>query len=263
MPYASSYVIAHILGETQSIVYRYLTRELGLVYKFSRYVPHRLENYQKMNRVIKSHELLSVLKTCKHNGWRDIITGDQSWFGLCYGSSGKWCFPDESNPIIVKDKIYIEKVMLTVIWGVNDFYVIDFLPQGAKYNSSYFIEHILTKLYEKKEIIWPKNAHRNIWLHLDNCRVHNSKVTMSKTEEYGFKRAPHPEYSPDIAPSDFFLFGYVKEKLKNHAFDTLEDLKESIIEILSQISRDMRKSVFEEWIKRCTKVIELHGEYIV
>jgi hypothetical protein len=26
------------------------------------------------------------------------------------------------------------------------------------------------------------------------------------------KRLPHPIYSPDIAPSDFFIFEYLKEK---------------------------------------------------
>ena len=58
------------------------------------------------------------------------------------------------------------------------------------------------------------NGERKIWLHLDNCKVHNSKKTSEAIEQFGFKRAPHPPYSPDIAPSDFFLFGYTKTKLK-------------------------------------------------
>ena len=66
---------------------------------------------------------------------------------------------------------------------------------------------------------------KKIWLHLDNSRVHNSKVTLSITEKYGFKRAPHPAYSPDIAPSDSFLFGYIKGKLKGCLLKSLDDLK--------------------------------------
>jgi hypothetical protein len=31
------------------------------------------------------------------------------------------------------------------------------------------------------------------------------------------KQAPHPPYSPDLAPSDFFLFGYVKGKMMDIA----------------------------------------------
>ena len=62
--------------------------------------------------------------------------------------------------------------------------------------------------------IWSESDTKKNWLRLDNYRVHNSKVTLEKTEEYSFKRAPHPAYSPDIAPSDFFLFRYMKEMLK-------------------------------------------------
>jgi len=32
---------------------------------------------------------------------------------------------------------------------------------------------------------------------------------------------PHPSYSPDLAPCDFFLFPKLKLKLKGHRFDTI------------------------------------------
>jgi hypothetical protein len=53
--------------------------------------------------------------------------------------------------------------------------------------------------------------HSNIHPH----RVHDSKVLCEKIVEYGFKRAPHPTYSPDIAPSDFFFYFIFKKKKKN------------------------------------------------
>ena len=79
-----------------------------------------------------------------------------------------------------------------------------------------------------KADIWGESDVKKIWLHLDNFRVHNSKVTFAITEKYGFKRAPHPAYSPDIAPSYFCLFGYMKEKLKGCSLKSLDDLKEKI-----------------------------------
>ena len=62
--------------------------------------------------------------------------------------------------------------------------------------------------------IWSESDTKKNWLRLDNYRVHNSKVTLEKTEEYSFKGAPHPAYSQDIAQSDFFPFRYMKEMLK-------------------------------------------------
>jgi hypothetical protein len=30
------------------------------------------------------------------------------------------------------------------------------------------------------------------------------------------QRIPHPDYSPDLGPSEFFLFGYIKRKLTEY-----------------------------------------------
>ena len=87
-------------------------------------------------------------------------------------------------------------------------------------------------------------------------------MTLAITEKYGFKRAPHIAYLLDLAPSDFFLFGYMKEKLKGCSLKSLDDLKEKIYEILSKISREFRKSVFEKWIYRRKIVIAQNGEYV-
>jgi len=81
------------------------------------------------------------------------------------------------------------------------------------------VKHILNRLVEMKADIWNESDVNRIRLPLDNSRIHNSKVT------YGFKRAPYPDYSPNIAPSDFFLFGYMKEKLKGCSFKSLDDLE--------------------------------------
>jgi hypothetical protein len=40
---------------------------------------------------------------------------------------------------------------------------------------------------------------------------------------------PHPPYSPDLAPCDFFLFPKMKLKLKGRRFDTIEEIDQSQI----------------------------------
>ena len=72
----------------------------------------------------------------------------------------------------------MQKVMVTIVWGVNGIYIVDFLPYGRSYNSSYFVEHILNRIVETKADIWSESDFKRIWLHLDNCRVHNSKVSI-------------------------------------------------------------------------------------
>jgi hypothetical protein len=42
------------------------------------------------------------------------------------------------------------------------------------------------------------------------------------------KRAPHPPYSPDLAPCDFYLFGYIKGRLAGASFEEPHQLLQAI-----------------------------------
>lgn len=105
----------------------------------------------------------------------------------------------------------------------------------------------------------PKLGSKGIKLHIDNARPH---LVQNKFDELGISRLPHPPYSPDLAPSDFFLFGYLKNKLMGHHFDSEADLLSKSEKILKKISRFTLEKVFEEWIERLKLCIELEGDYL-
>jgi hypothetical protein len=42
------------------------------------------------------------------------------------------------------------------------------------------------------------------------------------------KLVPHPPYSQNLAPSEFFLLGYIKQKIAGQEFVSLDDLLEAI-----------------------------------
>jgi len=52
-------------------------------------------------------------------------------------------------------------------------------------------------------------------------------MTMRQLTDNNMTVVPHPPYSPDIAPSDFFLFSKLKMKLKGRRFQTEEIQAES------------------------------------
>jgi hypothetical protein len=60
----------------------------------------------------------------------------------------------------------------------------------------------------------------------------------------------HPPYSPDLAPSDFFLFGCVKGKFVGKQEEMREDLVFEVRNIIEDIRREVLKSVFESWKRR-------------
>jgi histone-lysine N-methyltransferase SETMAR len=97
-------------------------------------------------------------------------------------------------------------------------------------------------------------------LHFDNASPHKSHLTSSFLETYGIKSLAAPAYSPDLAPSDFFLFGYMKSLLKGTVFANEDDLKEAIDSILRNISSEILRRSFLNWKKRCIAVAK-NGEY--
>jgi hypothetical protein len=76
------------------------------------------------------------------------------------------------------------------------------------------------------------------------------------------KRALYPPYSLDLAPSDFYLFVYVKHHLQGHEFTERAELVPVISKIVNQIPTDTLADVFDEWMRRLERCIDINGEYV-
>ena len=71
----------------------------------------------------------------------------------------------------------------------------------------------------------------------------------------------HPAYSPDLAPSDFFLFPKIKEILKGRYFNDLDDIRSNTMANLKAISQNQFQNCFEGWTRRWHRCIASQGEY--
>ena len=151
--------------------------------------------------------------------------------------------------------------MLTVFWNTEGFIIIDLLPEGLKFNSEYFITNILEKIYQMTSDLGLKSRCK-ITLHFDNARVHTARKVIQFMDLHQMKRALHPPFSPDIAASDFYLFGFLKDRLAGKVFESVDELFEGIAQILSKIPQETLINVFHEWEERLRQVIEKNGEYI-
>lgn len=75
----------------------------------------------------------------------------------------------------------------------------------------------------------PLAVTRNVWFHQDGAPAHNSRiVTNFLAERFGDRRigthAPvaWPPRYPDLTPLDFFLWGYMKQKVYVRAYDNID-----------------------------------------
>jgi hypothetical protein len=59
-----------------------------------------------------------------------------------------------------------------------------------------------------------------------------------------------------------YLFGYVKHRLQGHEFTEGAELVSAISEILNQIPTDTLADVFDNWMRRLQRCIDINGEYV-
>jgi hypothetical protein len=69
-----------------------------------------------------------------------------------------------------------------------------------------------SKYHWNHEYTSPANTTQGHWLHIHNARPHKAALSFLKTEEARFNRLQQLPYSHDLAPCDFFLFGYLKKE---------------------------------------------------
>jgi hypothetical protein len=65
-----------------------------------------------------------------------------------------------------------------------------------------------------------------------------------------------------LAPSDLFLFDYVKGKLIGYRTETPSELLVRIRIILAEIPQETLNAVFLEWIERLQKCVQVDGEHV-
>jgi transposase len=56
-----------------------------------------------------------------------------------------------------------------------------------------------------------------VFLHA-NARPHTPAITRELLEQFNWELFDHPPYSPDLAPSDYHLFTYLKNWLQSQLF---------------------------------------------
>ena len=126
--------------------------------------------------------------------------------------------------------VFIERsFLLSVQWDYKGIVYFELLPSNRTINSVVYIEQ-LTKLSNAVEEKRPELTNRKgVVFHHDNARLYTSLVTRQKLLELGWDVLPHPPYSPDLAPSDYFLF----RSLQNSLNKKIKKLKISIMMMIS------------------------------
>ena len=107
----------------------------------------------------------------------------------------------------------MKKVTISLFWDAKGIILIDYLQNGATVNAQYYSNLLSVGLKRSLQNKRRGKLSGEILYHHDNAPPHAAKLTRDTLVGFGWTVLPHPPYSPDLAPSDFHLFGKLKEPL--------------------------------------------------
>ena len=110
---------------------------------------------------------------------------------------------------------------------------------------------------------WPKHLrtseYKKYYSQQDWTPPHTSNIVQ---EWLASKFGPRPARSPDLNPCDYFLWGYLKDRVYKPLPKTLDDLKVNIGREIGNIKPDGLKSTFLNFRKSLNLIIEAKGNHI-
>jgi [histone H3]-lysine36 N-dimethyltransferase SETMAR len=88
------------------------------------------------------------------------------------------------------------------------YYILDYLELISNENYIALLERLNDEIKKKRSHLKKKK----VLFHQDNALYHKSIKTTAKELDLGYELLSHPTYSPDLAPSDLFLFFFPNTK---------------------------------------------------
>jgi histone-lysine N-methyltransferase SETMAR len=85
------------------------------------------------------------------------------------------------------------------------------------------------KLWDAIHRKGPGPLARGVLLHHDNARPHAARETQKRIQEPQWELLEHPPYSPDLASSEFYLFGPLKDHLDGKYFADDEEVETEVL----------------------------------
>ena len=204
-------------------VYSIIHDELHMTKVSARWIPRLLTQIQKQNRAECSQELLDLCNADEDNFFSRLITVDESWIHHfdpeTKQASMQWKHSASPPPKKACVQPSAGKVMLTVFWDECGVIYTDYLEKGKTITGQYY-SNLLTNLRQEIKLKRRGMLSRGVLLLHDNAPAHSSLAAMDTAGRCGYQILPHPPYSPDLAPSDFFLFPTLKSALRGQHFPT-------------------------------------------
>ena len=135
----------------------------------------------------------------------------------------------------------------------------EFVPPGQTVNHAFY-KDVLERL--RKRVQRYRRDIADDWvLQHENASAHTAISIREFLAKKNIPVLPHPPYSPDIAPCDFYLFPKLKSKLKGYHFGTMENIQIIVTDELNTLTENDFQYCYDQWKKRWNHCVTSQGSY--
>ena len=256
-PYFTPKSMEPFLGIDHRTIKRILVEDLDMVKVSTKWLPKILSSDQKQIRVDCARKMISSIESMDDISY--LFTQDETWLYMEYGRRHMWLKSGMKPPVVEKRHIASKKTMISVSFSPVGLFKITALPKNQNFNKAFYVDNVLSDLHNYLGGNKRSNVSKNVVLHTNNAPSHRVD---DELHNLGINRLVHPPYTPDLAPCDFFLFGYIKMRLEGRSYDNADNIVQEVTNIMLNISQETYLRVFQEWIRRLKACVDTKGEYV-
>ena len=260
-------LLAQRLGVSWSTTYRILTRDIRL-FPYKVQVVQKLTSVNKEKRLHFAKEFSQFLAT-KPRSLNEIWFTDECHFWLNgYVNKQNMRLWSETNLNAIEEKpLHPEKV--TVWAAISSHGIIGpcFIRETVNSDNYHTLltESVIPELENRGHL-------KKAIFQQDGAKLHTSDENLLLLRNVFKKREisnhfPNlfncgwnwPPYSPDLNPCDYFLWGYLKDRVYVNNPTTCDDLEMEILQVMRDIPSNIYNLVLRNFVTRLEQVVEVDG----
>jgi len=136
------------------------------------------------------------------------------------------------------------------------------MPRGNTVNSATYADLLKNHLHPAIKSKRCGILRTCVFLQHDNAWPHTARSTVAPIQDLSFECLSHLPYSPDLASSDFHVFGPLKEAMEGKSFRSDKEVQQAVYEWLRSQPKDFFSRVIHALPKRWNTCMVHNGDYV-
>jgi len=177
-----------------------------------------------------------------------VITGDECWVYACDPEtkqmSSQWNTASSLRRKKARQVKSNVKTMLMAFFDINGLVHHKYVSREQTVYKKFY-KTALQRLRDAVRRHRPEKWRFGNWILLhDNAPAQRAVTTNEFLAKHNIPSLPHPPYSPDLAPCNFFLSPQLKKTMKDRRFGYVEEIQANATRQLSAITKVTTRGAF-------------------